>query len=390
MTKSKVLFIIGSLDSGGVSKSLVNTLNAIDYSRYNVDLLVMSGSHGVFGQYLPQDVRVIINNQICNALHGFKGIMAFIKDLKIRLAVMSVVRMILSLFNKARSGYLLSRMFPSLDAKYDMIVDYNGQHQLYYMVDRLCGKKKVTFFHSDYEKWPYYKSMDKKYYTKVDAIFTISPQCVESLKRNFPEVAEKVQLFENISSPSVIIQMANEEIDETNWHGQVLLTIGHIWKNKGIDLAIDAARVLKQKRIDFTWLFIGKIAEPKWLHVVNKYGLQDSMIFLGIKQNPYPYLKQCDIYVHPSRFEGKSIALDEAKILCKPIVVTNFSTVYDQFENGLNATICEMNGESLASGIELLIKDNAIANKYVEYLISQVKDNSSEINKLLKHLNSNG
>ena len=383
MTKFKVLFIIGNLDSGGVSKSLVNTLNAIDYTRNNVDLLVMSGRYGVFGQYLPQEVNVTFNKQIRNALHGIQGIWEFIKDWEFKLAVMSVVRIFFSLFNKSQAGYILSRMFPSLDAEYDLIVDYNGQQQLYYMVDRLYGKKKVTFFHSDYDKWPYYKSMDKKYYPKVDMIFTISSQCVVSLKRNFPEVAHKVVLFENISSPSVINKMANEKIERNNWHGHVFLTIGHVWKNKGIDLAIDAARILRQRGVDFSWLFIGKIAEPKWLQIVDKYDLHDNMKFLGIKTNPYPYMKSADIIVHPSRFEGKSIALDEAKILCKPIVVTNFSTVNDQFIDGVNASICEMNGNSLANSIQQLLEDKSISDKYKDYLKSHIVDNSSEINKLL-------
>ena len=107
------------------------------------------------------------------------------------------------------------------------------------------------------------------------------------------------------------------------------------------------------------------------------------MKFLGVLSNPYPYMKLADIIVHPSRFEGKSIALDEAKILCKPIVVTNFSTVNDQFIDGVNATICEMDGNSLANSIQQLLEDKSISDRYVDYLKSHIVDNSSEINKLL-------
>lgn len=378
-----ILFLIGSLDSGGVAKSLVNTLNAIDCVSYDVDLMIMNGRDGVFSEYIPKEVNIIRHWQASAAVCGIKGLKQLCLHGKFLPVFISVIRIVTSLFNKAYAGWLLSRIFPKINKQYDLIVDYNGQQQLYYMVDKLNGKKKVTFFHSDYDKWHYYKSMDKKYYPKVDAIFTISPQCVQSMKRNFPEVAEKILLFENISSPSVIYKLAEEPIKTDGLHGSVFVTIGHVWAPKGIDLAIDAAKILQQRKIDFTWLFIGKIAEPEWQKVVSDKGLQENIIFLGIKSNPYPYMRLADIIVHPSRFEGKSIALDEAKILCKPIIVTNFSTVNDQFIDGVNASICEMYGESIANRIEQMIDDKTISLKYIDYLKSHIIDNSSEINKLL-------
>lgn len=86
--------------------------------------------------------------------------------------------------------------------------------------------------------------------------------------------------------------------------------------------------------------------------------------------------------MHPSQFEGKSIALDEAKLLCKPVVVTNFSTVHDQFKDKVNATICEMNPVAIANAIETLIKDKALCEKYVSCLKTHQTDNTSEISKI--------
>ncbi|MBF0950310.1 MAG: glycosyltransferase, partial [Alloprevotella tannerae] len=160
------------------------------------------------------------------------------------------------------------------------------------------------------------------------------------------------------------------------------LTIGHVLKAKGIDLAIEAASQLKKKQIDFKWFFLGKIIESDWLSLIEKEGLSDNFVFLGVRPNPYPYLKTVDIYVHPSRFEGKSIALDEAKILCKPIVATNFSTVNDQFEDRVNASICEMNGDALADAIIELAANKELRQSYVAYLNAHIVDNSSEVEKL--------
>ena len=110
--------------------------------------------------------------------------------------------------------------------------------------------------------------------------------------------------------------------------------------------------------------------------------IEDEIIFLGVRTNPYPYIRESDIVVHPSKFEGRSIALDEAKLLCKPIVVTNFSTVGDQFTNGHNATICGMNPQSIASSILELITNHERRQIYVENLKAEAHDNTSEIEKL--------
>lgn len=381
--KPKILFLLGTLDSGGVAKSLVSTIQAIDYQKYEVLLYIIGDFSGPFTRLIPKETIIHNHKRSSSVVAGVKGLKWLLFHCHFLLFIGSLIRLLVSRFSKSLGGWILSRLLTPLKEDFDLIVDYNGQQQLYFMVDRLKGRKKISFFHSDYDKWPYYKSMDKRYYPKVDAIFTISQQCVDSMKRNFPEVANRVQLFENISSPAIINKMANEKIDTNNWHGYILVTIGHVWKNKGIDLAIDAAKILRKRGIVFTWLFIGKVAETEWLEVVEANALHSNMKFLGVLSNPYPYMKLADIIVHPSRFEGKSIALDEAKILCKPIVVTDFSTVNDQFTDGVDASICEMNGNSLANSIQQLLEDKSISDRYVDYLKAHIVDNSSEINKLL-------
>lgn len=224
------------------------------------------------------------------------------------------------------------------------------------MVDKLNAHTKITFFHSDYEKWSYYYRMDKKYYPQVDAIFTISEKCVDSLKRGFPSVASKIRLMENITSVGLIEQMSYTLIDFPKTTKYRFLTLGHLSKNKGTHLAILAASILQTRGIDFCWYFIGSTTEAqRFMKLAKELKIKQRIVFLGTTPNPYPYIKAVDLFVHTSLFEGKSIALDEAKLLCKPIVVTNFSTVHDQFEDHVNATIVEMTPESIANGIEELL-----------------------------------
>lgn len=379
--KKRVLFIVSNMETGGVSKSMTSLLNTIDTTMYDVSLLLISPT-GVLMSLLPDNIK-IINNPILSALTSrFNGLIYLIKQGKIFLALGHILRLILSVINKSLAGQFLAHLMPAIEGEYDAIIDYNGQQQLYYMVNKLKAVKKITFFHSDYSKWSYYYSADKKYFPKVEAIFTISDTCVNSLKQYFPNCADKIYMMENISSPTLINKMAEEQVEIPQNSGYIFATIGHVCYNKGIDIAIVAAEKLRKKGIDFLWFFIGAIVDKKYIDIVNEKGLNKNMLFLGTQSNPYPYLKVADIIIHPSRFEGRSIALDEAKILCKPIVVTNFSTVNDQFSDRVNASICKMDGESVANSIIELIENPSLRDKYINYLKSNISDNTSEINKI--------
>lgn len=405
--KKKVLFIVGTMQSGGVSRSMVNLLNVWDRNKYDTSLLILNKKGDVLSKYIPSNVHILWNQDIEDIHSGLYGIKELLCRCKFFLAFGCVLRLVVSLFSRSLAAILISRMMPVIsDEVYDLIVDYGGQQQLYYMVDKLHAKKKASFFHNDYSKWPYYYWADKRYYPKVDHIFSVSQVCVDALKKFFPECSDKISLMENIVSPTVISRQAEKGMSEDiKWligerHEKVVLvTVAHFCKRKGSDLSIDASVLLKKKGMNFVWLFVGKILEPELKQYAIDRGLNvidieagekpshsnlqcAQIVLLGVKSNPYPYMKGADIYVQPSRFEGKSISLDEAKVLCKPIVVTNFSTVGDQFDNGINASICEMNCEDLAKKIYELSNDGKRRKRYSTFLSKHVLDNNDEVCKL--------
>lgn len=393
--KKKVLFIIGTLQSGGVSKSMVSLLNAWDKEKYDTSLLLCCKEGDVFSKYLPEDVNVIYNPIIEHVMGGFSSAKWLFLHGHILLSIGVLFRLFLSRVSKSLSGELIAKMMPIVSNEhYDLIVDYGGQQLLYYMVNKLRATRKITFFHNDYSKWPYYYKADKKYYPKVDNIFSISKTCTDALKKYFPDCADKVSIMENISSPNVIYSQATDftkELSEMlqgykNEGNTILCTVAHFCRRKGGDFTIESAEMLKKQHIKFKWLFVGKVLEEDLCYLIKEKGLEENMIFVGVQSNPYPYMYLSDIYVQPSRYEGKSISLDEAKILCKPIVVTNFSTVGDQFVNQKNGTICEMNGEAVANAIVELMNDSSLRKSYQKYLETHIVDNSSEVNKLYKYL----
>ena len=379
----KVLFIISNMETGGVSKSMTSLMNVIDRDRYDVALMIVDPS-GALMELLPPDLR-LITNPVWSALTSkLAGFFKLIKMGKIGLAVGHLVRLGISLFSKAKAGQMIAHLMPGIDEEFDTIVDFNGQQQLYYMIDKLHARKKITFFHNDYKKWPYYYKADKKYFSKVDSVWTISEVCADSLRDVFPEYAQKVRVMGNISSPVLINQLASQnQPSEMNMNIPSIISLGHACERKGTHWAIEAASILKKEGLVFNWYFIGANPGKERFDAMRQHlDVDDRVHFLCIKTNPYPYLKAATMVAHPAQYEGKSIALDEAKLLCKPIVATNFSTVKDQFVDRHNATICEMNPQSLANAIKEMLVNEPLRKQYSSILQKERKDNTDEIKKL--------
>lgn len=385
MVMKKILFTIGRLDNGGVAKSLLSLLSVIDKQKYDISLLVVGSNHGHLSE-VPKGVKIYTDPVLSYVDAGVAGLILLLKRGRLFLMLGSILRLVVSQLNRGWGGLLLSKLMPVITEEYyDLIVDYNGQQMLYYMVDKLNGKKKISFFHNDYKKWAYYQSVDKRYYPKVDAVFTISPLCVQSMKDVFPEISHKVYLMENISNVSQIREKANERIDFKRSHQYMIISVGHITKRKGSDIALNVARKLKETGFDFEWLFIGEVHNDyNYEEFINENHLSGHVKMLGPINNPYPYVKEADIFVQLSRFEGKSLSLDEAKILEKPIVVTNFSSVNDQFTNGVNASICQMDADDAYLKIRELLENEALRQRYRDSLGKSIADNSSEVEKIYK------
>lgn len=384
----KIIFLIGNLESGGVSKSLVSLLWEIDKEKYDISCFVMS-PQGIHLDKIPEGINVITDDITKTLLLKFP--LCFYELFKAKeyyLAFARLGQFLTSRLSRSLGGLILSRLIRKVEGTYDLAIDYNGQHQLYYMVDSVDAKIKVSFFHNDYSKWDYYYRMDKRYFNHVDHIFSVSHHCVDVLKRYFPQYKTKIGLMENITSLRELDRLKNESpiedfLDKKLNDGFNLITIGHICERKGSTLALNAAKILKDKNVRFRWFFVGSMSKDKdYSKLVDTLGLRDYIVFLGVRDNPYSIINKCDVVVHPSQFEGKSIALDEAKLLCKPIVVTNFSTVDDQFKHDYNGVICSMDNISLSDSIERVLLDGELRNILSNNLAQDRVSNVNEVDKI--------
>ncbi|MBN9647090.1 glycosyltransferase [Terrisporobacter glycolicus] len=387
--KKNIIFVMSNLECGGAEKALISMLEVFDYSKYNVDLLLFN-QKGIFLNKVPKQVNILEEpfGYKYYDMSVKKAITELLSKGKIKYAFGRLVSMFIYKIEKdssrcnQRVWKYISNMFGKLDKEYDAAIGYLEGHPIYYCVDNVKAKKKIGFIHNDYDKLGLNSIGDREYFKYLDKLITVSPECVEVLKNRFPEYSYKVDNMYNIVSSEVINKMAAENIDiEKN--STKIVTVGRLNKQKGYDLAIEACKLLVDKGYDLKWYVIGEGNERNKLEeLIRIYNLKDRVILLGLKENPYPYIKQADIYVQTSRFEGKSIAIDEAKILHKPIVVTNFTTVRDQISDGINGLIVEMNSDCICKGIEKLLVDSNLKEKLVQNLIKESFGNEEEVNKM--------
>ena len=256
----------------------------------------------------------------------------------------------------------------------------------YFCVEKVQSARKIGWVHIDYDELGMDPDFDRDYFERLDHIVTVSEECATILKKRFPDQRDKVNVIQNIVSPTVIRHMADEqESDVFNREKDelIILTVGRLHPQKGYELAIEACRILTGQGYNVRWHVIGEGEERKRLsELIRSQGLEKNFKLLGLRGNPYPYIKQADLYVQTSRFEGKSIAIDEAKILKKPIVITRFSTAADQIRDGIDGMIVDMESGAIAAGIERLILDRGLREQMSGQLARTRLGTEDEIHRL--------
>lgn len=378
----KLLFIMDTFPLGGISKSLLALLHQIE-GQYDIDFLLMK-KEGIFIPLIPQSVNVIsdvleIEFRNPHPKKVFKNMFTMKFSRWVAWCEFSVrclwARLIGGLPKMVCTmDEYIGKFSRPLKTHYDAAIAYQGGRCIYYLVENVDADVKIGYVHNDYSAskvdWMM-KASDEKYFPHIDRIVTISPECKASLHREFPGLKNRCVVVENICSPKMIKSMSSKGISfDDDYKGTRLVTMGRLDINqKGIDYAIAACRVLKDRGVEFKWYFLGDGSSRLQVEeLIKEANVMDKFFLLGAKTNPYPYIKDADIYVQPSRFEGKSVALDEVKALAKPIVVTNFSTVYDQFIDGETALVSKMDPLDIVDKIELLIKNESLRHELVENL----------------------
>lgn len=387
--KKQLLFIMPKLGSGGAEKALVTLLNLFDYDKYDVDLMLFR-REGLFLPDVPEEVNIIDGGKEYELFDGsaFACIKSSVKKMKFSFALNRIkYANALKSGDKSAVWNCIKKAVCKPQKHYDVAIAYLEGNSIYYCVDCIDADKKIGYIHNDYNGLGLDKNFDRLFFEKLDYLVTVSDECANVLRKTFPEIKAKVRMLENLVSPTLLQSLSEKPAAEYKADTKNILTVGRFSPQKGYDLAIAATEILAEKGYDFKWFSIGKgELQNEIEHKIKEKKLEEKFILLGERANPYPYIKNCDIYVQSSYFEGKSIAIDEAKIFAKPIVCTSFPTVYDQLADGETALLAEINAESIAEKIEILLNDESLCKNLSENLKKEKAGNEKEIDKFYQLL----
>lgn len=389
---NKLLFIMDTFPVGGIAKSLLALFNEIE-GKYDIDFLIME-QEGLLIPLIPQSINILPeqlerpfrNPHPKNVFKNFKAL-SFGKWLKwVGYSLSCCFARVTGGLHKhiCTMDTYIGKHTKKIEKHYDAAIAYAGGRCIYYLVENVDADVKIGYVHSDYlvnETDFMLYNADKKYYPKLDRIVTISQKCVDSLKQKFPNLANKCCVVENICSVKTIMQLADSgETFNDGFDGfKIASLVRFDIQTKGLDIAVGAAKILKEKGKRFKWYILGDGEQrPALEKLIADNDIKEQFILLGAKVNPYPYVKDANIYAQTSRIEGKSVSLDEAKALAKPIVVTCFPSVYDQFTDNKTALIAKIEAEDVANKILQLMEDENLREQLSKNLREEKVGNEEQ------------
>lgn len=389
----KVLFVINTLGGAGAEKALIELLKRFPKEQYEVSLYVLLDQGELISQ-IPGHVRILNRKYSDTSVLSKEGKKVLSRNIWKRLWVRGAVfrnlpfliRNTVAMLKKGKISpdKLLWRVMSDsgqvIKEHYDMAVAYLEGGSTYYVHDHIDADQKFTFLHIDYGFAGYTRELDRNCYLDFDRIFTVSNEVKKSFVEVYPECRKNTYVFHNIIDQQEIRRKAELPGGfKDSYDGRRILTVGRLAAQKAYEISIDAMRILKDRGIKARWYVLGEGELREQLQSqIDRLGLQRDFVLLGAETDPYPYYKQCDLYVHATRFEGKSIAVQEAQTLGCTILVSDSSGNREQVIPGEDGMMCSLTPESVSRNIEELLKDpkkcRELGEKASVKLLSEDKD----------------
>lgn len=395
--KKTILFVINTFSRAGAETALLELLRQLDPEQYDVSLFVLT-AQGEMIPEIPPHVHVL------NTVFDSTSVLSKEGKRKLsKLALRSLCRRatgirlfpyLLSNFRdmlkrkSVASDKLLWRVLsdgaPRWETQYDLAVAYLEGGSTYYVADHVHAAKKAAFVHIDYAKAGYTRKLDRECYRKFDKIFTVSDEVKQHFQEFYPEHAEKLDVFHNILNVAEIRRKSLFPGGFTDaYSGTRILTIGRLAAQKALEVSIDALKLLRDAGGDFRWYVLGEGDQRSKLEQkISALGLEQDFLLCGAVDNPYPYLAQTDLYVHASRFEGKSIAVQEAQILECSILASDCSGNLENITDGVDGRLCALTPEAIRDGILWMMDHPDEAKRYARAAGQKYQNQASEIGKL--------
>lgn len=393
--KKKIFIFSHAMEIGGAERALLGFLDSVDYSKYDIDLFLLKHS-GELLNLIPDEVNLLPEIPQYSAV--MQPMVSALRGGQVKIVLGRLVGKIkaknYSIKHPAQSSavaidyshkYVVDSLPKINDKNYDCAISFLTPH--YIVSKKVNADKKIAWIHTDYSTIEVDVQSELQMWSRFDNIVSISDDVTAAFLKKFPELKSKIVLIENILSKTFIEEQSNEfdVSNEMPADSIKLLSIGRFCEQKNFDNVPEIASIMKAKGVDFKWHLIGYGSDEELIRTkISEYNMDDTVIVLGKKDNPYPYIKACDIYVQPSRYEGKCVAVREAQILDKPVVITNYTTAQSQLNDGFDGAIVPMDNQSCAEELVKIIVDKKLQNEFVENMKSVDYSNESEINKFYK------
>lgn len=391
--KPSILIFSQAMELGGVERSLLGLLDSIDYDRYDVDLFLMRHS----GELMPY---LNLKAKLLPEIPQYASLAVPMASL-VKSGQLGVLRGRLSGKLAARRfdrkhpsekpsvtaltyshKYTLRSMPPISGKTYDLAISFLTPH--YFARERVRAKKYAAWIHTDYTALTFDRSAELAMWNRFDTICGVSEQVTAAFDTEFPELSHLTETVENILPQNLIERQSNNPQGEMQKEKTFkLLSVGRFSEQKNFDNVPDICRRLVADGLDVKWYLIGYGGdEPLIRQKIDETGMQKRVIILGKKDNPYPYMRACDLYVQPSRYEGKAVTVREAQMLGKPVVITSYATSGSQLEDGVDGVIVPMDNAGCAAGIAALLRDPVRMQQLSENCVKRDYTNSAEVEKI--------
>ena len=395
--KARIFIAMHYMEIGGAETALIGLLNALDPNRVDVDLFLYD-HRGEMMQFIPEWINLLPQIPKYSVLE--RPIVELVKRGFWGIAAGRLWAKYISKVAYKRSGSELENnggldkmskctapLLPKINQSvtYDLAISFLTPHRI--VAEKVKAKKKIAWIHTDYTRVWVDAEDELKVWQKYDYVASISSDVTNTFLQVFPSLAPKIVEIENILSPAFVrkrtdLEDTDKEFRQTDKIS--LLSIGRYSEQKNYDNVPDICkRLINKTKLNIKWYIIGYGGDEALIRQkIKEAGMEEHVILLGKRSNPYPYIKACDIYVQPSRYEGKSVTVREAQMLCKPVVVTNYPTAPSQIRSGIDGVIVPMDNEGCAHGLAEVICDKSLQERIIAHLKTHDYGNESEVDKI--------
>ncbi len=397
--KEKILFVYDSMMTGGTTTALLSLFNTIDRNKYEISLLLYTNTGELIGE-LPEHVRLLKpayseskllssgQQKIIKTIFNGRAFLALNALRKYRNTPKGNLRRILMHYGMT-AQVSLSR---TVSETFDYAIGFmEGWSDEYVASSKINAEKKFVWIHPQYKSCYLIPEIDRKIFDKVDGVALISENCLEQFFEFFPEYRNKTYVVPNIMSSDLVLQKARKE-DVIFKKAKInFCTVCRCdIQVKGLDRLLKAFYELKQQGLtkDVLWHLIGGGGEfEQFKREVENSGMDDTIILYGNKLNPLPYLRQMDVFVLASRYEGKPISVTEAQVLGLPCLVTNYESASSQVRHKLNGIIMDNNYDGIYETIKNVIQTPSLLSEWKTNTLSCSYSNEYDIDKFYSLLN---